>query len=164
MEKKKGIEIKESEQELLSLTRKGYQPLVQARLRALYLYKSGQFFSYARIAKEVGYERHAVGHWFKLYQQIGLAGCLAINPGGKPKGSIIAGKALEELTAKLNSTTDYFTSYKQIHQWLKEEHGITLSYEHVHRFVRYTLKAKLKVVRKSNLKKDEAKEEKFKKK
>ena len=38
-----------------------------------------------------------------------------------------------------------------------------LSYEHVHRFVRYYLRAKLKVVRKSNLKKDAVKEEKFKK-
>jgi len=157
------IDLKEQEQALLQLSRKVKHPLAQARLRALYPYKSGQAGSYEAIAKLVGYERHAVGQWFKLYQQQGLAGCLAINAGGKPKGSLLAGKALEELQAKLQDPVNYFTSYKQIHQWLAAEHGINLSYEHVHRFVRYSLGAKLKVVRKSNLKKDVVKEEKYKK-
>jgi len=160
----KAIEIKEREQELLQLSRKVKHPLAQARLRAFYLYKRGQARSYEQIGKTVGYERHAVGQWFKLYQQQGLAGCLLINPGGKPKGSLITGQALEELQAKLQDPGNYFTSYKQIHQWLAKEHSIHLSYEHVHRFVRYYLGAKLKVVRKSNLKKDIVKEEKFKKK
>ena len=76
---------------------------------------------------------------------------------------MIAGKVLEELQQQLGDPVHYFTSYKQIQQWLQQEHAITLSYEHVHRFVRYYLGAKLKVVRKSNLKKDAAYEEKFKK-
>jgi transposase len=159
----KAIAVKESEQELLGQSRKLKHPLAQARLRALYLYKSGQARSYEQIAKAVGYERHAVGLWFSLYQQQGLAGCLQINPGGKPKGSLITGQALAELQAKLQAPVNYFTSYKQIHQWLAAEHGIELSYEHVHRFVRYYLGAKLKVVRKSNLKKDAVKEDKYKK-
>jgi transposase len=159
----KAIELKESEQELLEFSRKVKHPLAQARLRAFYLYKSEQAGSYEEIARVVGYERHAVGQWFSLYQQQGLAGCLQINAGGKPKGSLITGQALAALQAKLQDPVNYFTSYKQIHQWLAEEHGIALSYEHVHRFVRYYLGAKLKVVRKSNLKKDALKEEKFKK-
>jgi len=159
----KTIEIKESEQELLAVSRKVKHALAQARLRALLLYKSGQAGSYEEIARLVGYERHAVGQWFKLYQQQGLAGCLQINPGGKPKGSLISGQALAALQAKLQDPVTYFTSYKQIHQWLAKEDGIQLSYEHVHRFVRYYLGAKLKVVRKSNLKKDALKEEKYKK-
>ena len=129
-------------------------------------YKRGnsrQVRSYEEIAQAVGYERHAVGQWFSLYQQQGLAGLLQINPGGKPKGSLIRGPALAEPQAKLQDRVNYFTSYKQIHQWLQKEHGIQLSYEHVHRFVRYYLKAKLKVVRKSNRKKDAAYEEKYKK-
>lgn len=120
----KAIEVKESEQELLHLSRKVKHPLAQARLRALYLYKSGQARSYEEIAKAVGYERHAVGQWLSLYQQQGLAGCLQISPGGKPKGSLISGKALEQLQARLQDPVNYFTSYKQIHQWLSEEQGI----------------------------------------
>lgn len=145
------------------MSRKVKHPLAQARLRALLLYKSGQARSYEELAKAIGYERHTVGKWLELYQQQGLSKCLEINSGGKPKGSLISGKALEELQAKLQDPVHYFTSYKQIHQWLAAEQGIHLSYEHVHRFVRYYLKAKLKVVRKSNLKKEAAAEEAFKK-
>ncbi len=159
----KKIEIKESAPALLELMRTEKRPLVQARLQALYLYKSGQAPDYATISQQVGYERHTVGKWFSQYEQKGLAACQALEM-GKKSGSIINGQALAELQQKLNNTTDYFTSYKQIHQWLQEAHGIQLSYEHVHRFVRYYLKAKLKVVRKSNLKKDAAYEEKYKKK
>lgn len=158
----KKIEIKESPAELLKAIREEKRPLVQARLQALYLYQSGQAPDYGSISEQLGYERHTVGKWFKHYSQQGLAACQALEM-GKKSGSIISGQALAALKEKLNSATEYFTSYKQIHQWLKEEHGIELSYEHVHRFVRYTLKAKLKVVRKSNLKKDAVKEEKFKK-
>lgn len=159
----KKVEIQESREELLQLMRQEKQALVQARLQALYLYQSGLVKDYEQIGKQVGYERHTVGKWFGLYREKGLSACLQLEMGRKPGSSIIGGQALEELQQKLNSTTDYFTSYKQIQQWLQEKHGIQLSYEHVHRFVRYYLKAKLKVVRKSNLKKDAAKEEKFKK-
>jgi transposase len=156
----KRIEIQESATELLKLMQQEKRPLVQARLQALYLYKSGQ--DYATISQQVGYERHTVGKWLHLYRQKGLAACQSLEM-GKKTGSLICGKALEELQQKLSSATDYFTSYKQIHQWLQEKHGIQLSYEHVHRFVRYYLQAKLKVVRKSNLKKDVVYEEKYKK-
>jgi transposase len=159
----KKIEIKESSAELLKMIREEKRPLVQARLQALYLYKSGQAPDYGSISEQVGYERHTVGKWFRQYSQRGLAACQALEM-GKKSGSIISGQALAGLTEKLNHATDYFTSYKQVHQWLVKEHGIQLSYEHVHRYVRYYLKAKLKVVRKGNLKKNVVKEEKFKKK
>jgi transposase len=157
----KKLEIKESPAELLKMIRGEKRPLVQARLQALYLYKSGQGQDYGTISEQVGYERHTVGKWFRQYSQQGLTGCQQLAM-GKKSGSIIHGQALAELTEKLNSSTEYFSSYKQIHQWLLKEHNLQLSYEHVHRFVRYKLKAKLKVVRKSNLKKDVVKEEKFK--
>jgi transposase len=75
--------------------------LAQARLRAFSFYKNWQACSYEQIAKAVGYERHTVGQWFKLYQQQGLARCLQINAGGKPQGSVITGPVLEALQAKL---------------------------------------------------------------
>jgi transposase len=155
--------IMESAEELLKRSRKQAPPLAQARLRAFYLYRSGQAVEYGQIAKEVGYERHAVGQWFRCYREKGLEACLRIDPGGHKRDSAIKGKALEELMQRLASPTGCFTSYRQIHQWLLEEHGIALSYEHVHRFVRRHLGAKLKVVRKSNVKKDAAYEEKYKK-
>ena len=157
-------EIVESAEQLLKMSKKISHPLAQARLRAFYLYKSGQSKEYGQIGAAVGYERHAVGNWFKLYQEKGLQATLKINPGGYKRASVIEGKVLEELRAKLSDPTHYFTSYKQIHEWLQKEHGIHLSYEHVHWFVHRHLGAKLKVVRKSNLKKDVVYEQKYKKK
>lgn len=158
----KKVEIQESATELLKLMREEKRPLVQARLQALYLYQSGHVQDYEQIGQQVGYERHTIGKWFRLYDQKGIAACQQLEM-GKKSGSVISGKALAELQEKLGHATDYFTSYKQIHQWLQEKHHIHLSYEHVHRFVRYYLGAKLKVVRKSNLKKDADYEEKYKK-
>ncbi|RDV10091.1 helix-turn-helix domain-containing protein [Pontibacter diazotrophicus] len=155
--------MRESAGDLLRRGRKESHPLAQARLRAFYLYRSGQAVEYGQIAREVGYERHAVGQWFRCYREKGLEACLRVDPGGHKRESAIKGKVLEELRQRLSSPTGYFTSYRQIHLWLLEEHRIALSYEHVHRFVRRHLGAKLKVVRKSNIKKDAAYEEKYKK-
>ena len=156
-------EIIESAEQLLKMSKKIAHPLASARLRAFYLYKSGQAKAYGHIAASVGYERHAVGQWFGLYKQKGLQACLQIDPGGHKRVSAIAGKVLEELKAKLADPNNYFTSYKQIHQWLQTEHQISLSYEHVHWFVHRQLGAKLKVVSKSNPKKDAGYEQKYKK-
>ena len=46
-----------------------------------------------------------------------------------------------------------FASYKAIWQWLRQEYGLSIAYKTVHKFVRYTLRAKLKVPRKSPIKK-----------
>ena len=130
-------------------------------MRAFYLYKSGTAREYEQIARELGYERHAVGQWFKIYSEKGLEACLQIDTGGNKREAAIRGSVLEALKAKLSDPLNYFTSYKQIQQWLEEEHGISLKYEYVHKFVHRHLGAKLKVVRKSNIKKDPAKEEKW---
>lgn len=159
----KKIEIEEIAEDLLKKSRKVSHPLAQARLRAFYLYKSGKAKPYEQIAREVGYERHAVGQWFKLYREKGLEACLQIDPGGNKREPAIKGSVLEALKAKLSDPLHYFTNYKQIQQWLKKEHGISLKYEYVHKIVHRQLGAKLKVVRKSNIKKDPAKEQKFKK-
>jgi hypothetical protein len=45
-----------------------------------------------------------------------------------------------------------FASYKAIWQWLRQEYGLAIAYKTVHKFVRYTLGAKLKVPRKSHIK------------
>ena len=62
----KAIAVKASEPALLEQSRKVKHALGQARLRALSLYKRGQAGSYEQLGKAIGYERHAVGQWFKL--------------------------------------------------------------------------------------------------
>jgi hypothetical protein len=45
------------------------------------------------------------------------------------------------------ATPKGFDSYRDIHQWLEQEHEIKVAYRTVHQLVRYKLKAKLKVAR-----------------
>jgi len=48
---------------------------------------------------------------------------------------------------------DGFASYKAIWQWLQRDYGLSIAYKTVHKLVRYRLRAKLKVPRKSHIKK-----------
>ena len=65
-------EIIESADALLKRSKTTAHPLAGARLRAFYLYKTSRASQYGQIAAALGYARHAVGHWFKLYKQKGL--------------------------------------------------------------------------------------------
>ena len=57
-----------------------------------------------------------------------------------------------------------FSSYKEIQTWLDTVHDLNVTYKVVHDTVRYRLKAKLKVPRRTNVKKDVEAEAEFKKK
>jgi transposase len=48
-----------------------------------------------------------------------------------------------------------FSSYKSIQRWLEKRYSLSIPYSTLHGIVRYGLKAKLKVGRKSHVKKDE---------
>ena len=80
--------------------------------------------------------------------------------GRKPEISPEIQKALiNELTEE-----EGFSSYKEIQTWLYTVHNLDVAYKVVHDTVRYRLKAKLKVPRRSNVKKDAEAEAEFKKK
>ena len=72
---------------------------------------------------------------------------------------------LEIQQALINELTEQegFSSYKEIQIWLYTVHNLDVSYKLVHDTVRYRLKAKLKVPRRSNIKKNVEAESEFKK-
>jgi len=105
---------------LLHLIREEKRFLVQARLQAMYLYKSGQEQDYAAIGKQVGYERHTVGKWFSLYDQQGLASSNPeLNPverfwrDMKDKAAFLNFKDEQELEDWITATTKNY-SHEQI--------------------------------------------------
>jgi transposase len=56
-----------------------------------------------------------------------------------------------------------FNSYGAIVEWLKQEHGLDIEYATVYAWVRYRLKAKLKVPRQESQQQDEQLVSEFKK-
>ena len=123
----------------------------QQRLQALSRLQTQQARTRRQVARLLGVSRNTVGRWLAAYTTGGIPQMLPIAkaPG---KGPLLSDAMREALRQRLASPGG-FASDTAIWQWLRQEYGVPLAYKTVHRFVRYTLRAKLKVPRKSHIKK-----------
>ena len=103
------------------------------------------------MAHLLGVSRDTVGRWLDAYARGGVPRMLTIAkaPGKPARLSAAMQQGLRERLAQSQG----FASYKAIWQWLGQEYGVSIAYKTVHKFVRYTLRAKLTVPRKSPIKK-----------
>jgi len=145
---KKLPEVKESVENLKELLRKETNPVFLQRIQALYLIASRQAGRKTKIAELVGVGRNAVGRWLKVYETEGLAELLKIRR-AKGNPSSVVGEVKEALEAELKKAVG-FSSYGAIREYLREKHGVKLSYSRVHKLVRYEMNAKPKSPRPSN--------------
>jgi transposase len=143
--------IQETPTELQQLLRATRDAQHQQRVQALYLLRTQQARTRLQVARLLGVNRDTVGRWLVAYTQGGLPPLLTIAkaPGKPPLLSEVMRQALRERLAQPQGCA----SYKAIWHWRRQEYGLTIAYKTVHRFVRYTLRAKLKVPRKSHIKK-----------
>ena len=135
-------------QQLLKAERDAH---TQRRLQALYLLQTQQARTRRQVARLLGGNRDTVGRWLAAYAQGGSPQLLTMAkaPGKPPLLSEAIRQALRDRLAQPQG----FASYKAIWQWLRQEYGLAIAYKTVHRLVRDTLRAKLKVPRKSHRKK-----------
>ena len=123
----------------------------QQRLQALYLLQTQQARTRLQVARLLGVSRNTVGRWLAAYATGGIPQMLTI---AKAPGKVpLLSDAMREALRQRLADPGGFASYKAIWQWLRQEYGVPLAYKTVHRFVRYTLRAKLKVPRKAHIKK-----------
>lgn len=137
------LEIIETQKELKTLLAQQKTVSRKERVQALYLFKIGQVKTVKELAIAIGRDRITVQRWLQKYRCSGIAGLLAVNKGGGRKRAIPQ-EALIALQEKLQDP-EAFRSYGEIQTWLKQEHGVDVSYKVVHATVRYKLKTKLKV-------------------
>ncbi len=143
--------IHESADELKHRLKQERHPARQQRLHALYLLASGQARFRQEVATLLGVDRNTIGRWLAQYERGGLDALLAVYiPAGKRKPLTPA--QLAQLQQALAAPAG-FASYGAIRQWLADTCGVQLSYNAVHKLVRYKLRAKLKVPRPSHIKK-----------
>jgi transposase len=121
------------------------------RLQALYLLQTQQARTRRQVAHLLGVSRNTVGRWLAAYESGGVPRMLTIAkaPGKVPSVPQAVQGALRQRLAQ----PEGFASYKAIWQWLQHDYGLSIAYKTVHRLVRYQLRAKLKVPRKSHIKK-----------
>jgi transposase len=143
--------IRETPEELKALLSAEHDAQKHQRLQALYLLQTQQARTRRQVAHLLGVSRDTVGRWLAAYVSGGLLQMLTIAkaPGKTPLLSPEGQQALRQRLAHPAG----FASYKAVWQWLRQEYGLSIAYKTVHKFVRYTLRAKLKVPRRSHRKK-----------
>lgn len=132
------------------------------KIQALYLLKTGQVETVSNLSDYLGVHRVTIQRWLKTYREEGLSKLLVVKPrSGRPRK--INSSAIALLKERLKNKRKGFRSYGEIQSWLEKNHQIKVNYHTLYHWVRYQLKAKLKVPRKSAAKKDEEQEQEFKK-
>jgi len=140
------------------------QPTVTNRqkVQALYLLKSGLSQSITDVAELLGVHRITVQRWLKQYNDGGLSSLLKRSRStGRPR--VIASEVIAGISTKISEESCEFKSYQEIAAWVEDNYQVSIKYQTLHKQVRYRMKAKLKVARRLNSKKDPAAAIEFKK-
>jgi transposase len=146
-------EIRESVFELKQLLRTEKKPRRRERLQMLYLFRTGQAKTRKSADEMLSVHRTTISTWSDAYERGGLGRLLHMKTKSNNKPSLPL-HVLHTLKRKLRRRRG-FISYKSIQRWLEKRYSLCVPYSTVHGIVRYGLKAKLKVGRKSHVKKNE---------
>jgi len=159
----KDITVRESEKELKTLLRK--QPIhLKSRIQMLLvLKKSGSPLSKESLANALNSNHNTAQKWRTKYAKEGITGLLADGRiGFKP--SVISPELHLAIKERLHSPKDAFTSYVDLIHWITENHMPNgVNYQTINSYVKRNFRAKIKVARKSHVKKDDEAVDSFKK-
>ena len=147
------IKVSESTEELKKLI-KNCSYKHKPRLKMLYHISSGVISTEDLVAK-VKANKNSIASWKKRYETGGLEGLLADNRGGN-NPPIINETQKKEVERKLSEPEGGFTSYKQVTEWINATFSLEMSYHAVNQYLKRSFGTKLKVGRKSHVKKDAA--------
>lgn len=150
--------VEESAEELLLQEKAQSKSYLRDRIRFLRFLKTGIAKSQSQAGKLIGLQSRQAQNLWKLYQQKGLAGML------QPKVGHHWGKlSSSEISALLERLDqDDVKTQKEIQTYLQVELGQDYTQPGIH-YLCKRLKVKLKTGRPSNIRKDEAGAEVFKK-
>lgn len=155
--------IKESAQEIKKLI-KSYNPFIAQRLKVLLECKKHEQIGISKrdLSKNTGYNHNSVQKWRKMYIDGGIEALLSHNKiGFKP--SSFTEPEYELLKEMLHNTENGLIGYKELQNWIELKMDKTIKYKTLYSFVRLHFGTKIKVARKSHVKKDAEAVEAFKK-
>ena len=150
----KEVIVKESIKELNRL-QKTSKPLFIARLRMLQVIKqSDKVLSKNTLAKLVGVNHNSIQKWRKMYLEGGLEGLLAHKTTASAP-FMFTKEEREKIYTKLSDPNGRIRGYKELLIWVEQELGKKVKYNSLMVFCRNQFGTKIKVARKSHIKKDE---------
>jgi transposase len=133
------------------------------KLRMLIIIKQSKFdLNKNVLADQVGVNHNSIQKWRKKYLSGGVEALLKDGRiGFKP--SVISKEAHEQIRLKLHNPEGAFTSFKELQHWVDAHLVKGINYNSLRHYVKRHFGAKLKVARKSHVKKDNQAVQAFKK-
>ncbi|MBD0295233.1 MAG: helix-turn-helix domain-containing protein [Flavisolibacter sp.] len=156
----KRIEVKQEVTELKRLYRKA-APHLKPRIKMLMIAREEGVYSQGKLAQRLKVDANSAKTWKRAYESGGLDSLLQDSGTGN-NPSVIDAKTHEALRAKLTTPTEAPRSYKELQDWLSEHHISGINYQTLRGYVQRHFGTKLKVVRKSPIRKDKEAVEGFK--
>jgi len=159
----KTFKIKESESEIKKLIKKS-NPMIAKRLQALLAFKRNENSGISKrvVSDEIGVNHNSVQTWRSLYIKGGIKMLMAhCNTGYKP--SKINNDQEQALKKLLENPSNCIVGFVELLDWFNKTFETTINYKTFHGFVVRKFNAKIKVARKSHIKKDIQAVEAFKK-
>lgn len=158
----KKIVVQEKLAELQKLHRKAAHHL-RPRIKMLLITLQKEVHAKTELARHLKVSPTTVQQWKKRYEQGGLQGLLLDKRGGNRCSKIDAATD-SALAKKLSDAKQAPRSFTELQQWVDEHHVPGINYHTLNKYVKRKYGAKMKVVRKSHVEKDEQAVEQFKKK
>lgn len=159
----KQIVIKETLSELRKL-QKASIPMIATRIKVLIEFKKNETGGISKrvVADTVGVNHNSVQAWRTLYRQGGIAAVVKHErKEGRP--SAITAQEHQLIEKKLNDPTNGLRGYVELLSWVEMEFNKTIKYNTLLKYSMRHFGSKVKVARKSHVKKDEAAVQAFKK-
>lgn len=150
----KKLEVKESLSELRSL-QYGVSFTIQKRLQMLMAIKKDTkgFVSKRRLSSSLCVTHSSITTWKSLYAIKGIEGLISDGRiGFKP--SVISSDIHQALEKKLNTPNNHLRGYKDLQDWTNSEFTQNLKYITLVKYSQRHFGSKIKVARKSHIKKD----------
>lgn len=158
------IEIKESIHELRRLQRK-HGELINKRLQMLIVIKMNKDtgISKRELSAQTGINHNSIVKWRKIYIESGIEPLLIHGRKGGFKPSVISKSAHLKIEKKLKDPKNGIRGYVELLEWVNKELSLDLKYITLLKYTQRHFGTKIKVARKSHVKKDEEAVDTFKK-
>jgi transposase len=157
------IMIKESIKDLKSLQR-GLGELLSKRMQVLIELKKHEKTGISKraLSEKTGINHNSITKWRKMYLAGGISALLTHGRVGFKK-SLINEAEHKAIENKLNNPKNGLRGYIELQDWINKKYNKDFKYITIVKYAQRHFGSKIKVARKSHLKKDELKVESFKK-
>ena len=127
------------------------------RLMALMLIKSEQYDTLDKVSTHLGIHYATLQRWLKRYREHGIDQLLLPLTRNKPS-KIITPEIHMALEARLQQSNSPFSGYVEVQQWLWDTYQVKVGYKWLWAYMRTKMGSRLKVPRKTNVKKEQGAE------